>query len=387
MNKVTFMNKIVYIVGGLYQPSGMGQVLSCKVNYLATHTNWQLYVVLTERADLPFFYKLNPNIQFVNFNINFDELDTMPLIIKIREYHKKQNTYKKKLTSFLMKVKPNITVSAVRREINFINDIPDGSRKIGEIHFEKQFYRHFDKSYLPDCVNKWITEKWQGALIKQLARLDKFVILTEEDARNWCMLSNKAVIPNPLTKYPDVHSCQNSKTVISVGRYDPVKGFDMLIDAWAVVSNTHPDWRLKIIGPGDKTPYLEQIKRLNLEHYISCRDASDRIYDEMAEASFYVLSSRSEGFGLVLVEAMAVGLPCVAFSCSPGPRDIVSDHQDGMLVEKNNVHKLAEAICFMIEHDKERQEYAAQARANSERYRIENIMYKWISLFRDVMGD
>lgn len=379
------MKKIVYIIGGLYQPSGMGQVLSCKVNYLAVHTDWQIYVVLTERSELPFFYKLDPNIQYVNFNINFDELDTMHLFNKMRAYHEKQTAYKQKLSSYLMEVRPNITVSAVRREINFINDIPDGSHKIGEIHFEKQFYRHFDNPYLPGFVNKWITEKWQGELIKQLARLDIFVILTEEDSSNWDMLSNKTVIPNPLTKYPDVHSSQKSKTVISVGRYDPVKGFDMLIDAWAIVSNTHPDWRLKIIGPGDKTPYMEQVKRLKLEQYVSCMGASNRIYDEMAEASFYVLSSRSEGFGLVLVEAMAVGLPCVAFSCSPGPRFIVSHHQNGILVEKDNVLKLAEAICYMIENNLIREEYAVQAQIDAARYRVDNIMQKWITLFDMIM--
>lgn len=379
------MKKIVYIVGGLYQPSGMGQVLSCKVNYLAEHTDWQIYVVLTERPDMPFFYKLSPKVKFVNFDINFDELDTMPLLKKISAYRKKQAAYKKKLTSYLMEIRPDITVTAIRREINFINDISDGSHKIGEIHFEKQFYRNFYKPYLLDFVNKWITEKWQGALIKQLARLDKFVILTEEDARNWDMLSNKMVIPNPLTKYPDVHSSQNSKTVISVGRYDPVKGFDMLIDAWAIVVHRHPDWNLRIVGPGNKTSYQEQVKRLCLEKSISCRGASDRIYDEMAEASFYVLSSRSEGFGLVLVEAMAVGLPCVAFSCSPGPRSIISHQRNGILVEKDNVHKLANAICYMIENDDERHKYAEQAIIDSEQYSVENIMQKWITLFETVM--
>lgn len=378
------MKKIVYIIGGLYQPSGMGQVMSCKVNYLAEHTDWQLYVILTERPDLPFFYKLNPHVKFVNFDINFDELDTMSLLKKISTYRKKQATYKKKLTSYLMEVRPDITVTAIRREINFINDIPDGSHKIGEIHFEKQFYRRFDKPYMPAFVNKWITEKWQGALIKQLARLDKFVILTEEDARNWDMLSNKAVIPNPLTKHPDVRSSQNNKIVISVGRYDPVKGFDMLIDAWSIVAPQHPDWNLRVVGPGDKTPYQEQVKHLCLEGSVSLMGASDQIYAEMAEASFYVLSSRSEGFGLVLVEAMAVGLPCVALSCSPGPRSIVSHQQNGLLVEKDNVQKLAEAICCMIENDEERQKYAAQAIIDSKHYSVENTMQKWITLFDNV---
>lgn len=381
------MKKIVYIVGGLYQPSGMGQVMSCKVNYLAEHTDWQMFVVLTERPDLPFFYKMSPQITFVNFDINYDELDTLPLFKKIMAYRKKQSVYKQKLTSYLMKVKPDITVSAVRREINFINDILDGSRKIGEIHFEKQFYRHFSKQFLPDFINQWITNIWQGFLIKQLSRLDKFVVLTDEDASSWNMLSNKVVIPNPLSEFPDAQSKLESKTVISVGRYDPVKGFDMLIEAWALVSKQHPDWKLKIIGPGEREPYQDQTKRLGLEHSISCNGASNHIYIEMLQSSLYVLSSRSEGFGLVLLEAMACGLPCVAFSCSAGPRSIIADHHNGLLVEKDNVQKLAEGICFMIEHDEERKQYAVQAKIHSESYRVENIMQEWIALFKDVMGE
>ena len=222
-------------------------------------------------------------------------------------------------------------------------------------------------------------------MIKQLARLDTFVILTEEDARNWDMLSNKKVIPNPLTKYPDVHSSQNNKIVISVGRYDPVKGFDLLIDAWSIVASKHPDWNLRIVGPGDRTPYQEQVNRLGLEDSVCLKGASDQIYDEMSEASFYVLSSRSEGFGLVLVEAMAVGLPCVAFSCSPGPRSIVSHQRNGLLAEKDNVKELANAICYMIENDKKRMEIATQAIIDSEIYGLENIMQKWISLFSEIV--
>ena len=385
--KFADMKKIVYIIGGLYQPSGMGQVMSCKVNYLAEHTDWQMYVVLTERPDLPFFYKLAPNVQYINFDINYDELDTMPLLKKMFSYRKKQFDYKKKLTSYLMDVKADITVSAVRREINFINDIPDGSKKIGEIHFEKQFYRNFRKSYFPCFINRWITNKWQGALIKQISRLEKFVILTEEDAKSWNMLTNKVVIPNPLIKFPNVHANPNSKKVISVGRYDPVKGFDMLIDAWAMVAKIHPEWTLKIVGPGDRKQYKEQVLRLGLENKVSCLGVSDRVYEEMAEASLYVLSSRSEGFGLVLIEAMAVGLPCVAFSCSPGPRSIVSHNRNGMLVEKNNITKMSEAICYMIDHDKDREIFSKQAMSDSKRFHLANIMNEWIILFENLINN
>jgi glycosyltransferase involved in cell wall biosynthesis len=380
------MKKIVYIIGGLYQPSGMGQVLSCKVNYLAEHTDWQIYVVLTERPELPFFYKLAPNIKYVNFGINFDELDTMFLMKKMMAYRKKQTIYKKKLTSYLLEIKPNITVSAVRREINFINDIPDGSHKIGEIHFEKQFYRNFNKRFLPDFVNRWVTNKWQESSIKELARLDRFVNLTKEDADSWNTLHNKLVIPNPLASYPNLQAKLENKIVISVGRYDPVKGFDMLINAWSIVAKYHSDWILKIVGPGERKPYEEQVKRLGLEKSIICEGASNHVYEEMAESSFYVLSSRSEGFPLVLIEAMAVGLPCVTFSCSPGPRAIVFHKETGILVEKDNVQKLADGICYMIEHDRDRRKYGELAKFYSKSYRLEDIMQKWINLFNDVMG-
>ncbi len=381
------MKKIVYIVGGLYQPSGMGQVLSCKVNYLAEHTDWQIYVVLTERPDLPFYYKMEPNIEYVNFDINFDDLDTMPTLKKMRAFRKKQAVYKKKLTSYLMEVKPDITVSAVRREINFINDIQDGSHKIGEIHFAKPDYRKVNKPYFPSFINRWITAKWQGLLIKQLARLDKFVVLTEEDFGYWSMLSNKVVIPNPLAIYPTQQADWNNKAVISVGRYDTQKGFDMLIKAWAQVAPKHPDWKLKIFGPGNNILYQQQAEGLGLKPVVQCMGVSDNVFGEMAKASVYVLSSRYEGFGLVLIEAMAVGLPCVSFDCPAGPKDIITDHIDGILVERNNVDKLAEAICFLIEHDKERQEYATQAKVSSERYRLENIMQKWIALFENVIRE
>lgn len=381
------MKKIVYIVGGLYQPSGMGQVMSCKVNYLADHTDWQICVVLTERSDLPLYYKMSSNLKFVNFDINYDELDTMPLLKKMCAYRKKQAIYKRKLTAYLMEVRPDITVTAIRREINFVNAIPDGSRKVGEIHFAKPDYRKVNKPYLPAFVNHWVTEKWQGMLVKQLARLDKFVVLTEEDAGYWDMLSNKMVIPNPLTKYPSVQAELNNKVVISVGRYDRQKGFDLLIDAWALVASRYPEWQLRIVGPGENALYQHQADRLGLSGKVICQGVSDNVYEEMAQASLYVLSSRYEGFGLVLIEAMAVGLPCVAFACPAGPRDIITDYQDGILVEKENVSKLAESICYLIEHDKERQEYAVQAKINSERYRVENIMQKWIALFKEVMGD
>lgn len=379
---VNVMSKrIVYIVGDLSYPNGMSRVLSQKVNYLAEHTDYELYVVLTEQADKPWYYQLSPKIQHVNFGLDFDSMYQMPFLKRLLAYNRKQKQYRKLLTDYLMQVRPDITVSVLRREINFINDIPDGSKKVGEIHFNKQTYRVFEKHWLPGWVNRFITHRWQKSLEKEVRRLDKFVVLTRQDARNWVGFDNVIVIPNPISFFPQTVSDGQAKKVIAVGRYTKQKGFDLLIQAWQIVNAHHPDWVLNIYGPGNREEYQQMVDALKLSEVIHCNEASPDIYARYAEHSIFVLSSRYEGFGLVIAEAMATGLPAVSFRCPCGPEDIVTDHEDGLLVENGNVEELAEAICYMIDHPEERYRMAKKALLSAQRYHEDVIMQKWIQLF------
>lgn len=380
-NLLVMSKKIVYVVGGLLYPNGMCMVLSQKINYLAEHTNHELHMILTEKAGVPWYYKINPRVKWVNFDINFDELDTMPLPKKIFKYLIKQRRYKKHFTSYLMKVRPDITVSTVRREINFLPDIKDGSKKVGEIHFSRYNYRQLSKPYLPTFVNKWISSQWMRSLIKQLNKLDQFVVLSEEDCTYWPEVKHKCVIHNSLSFFPTTTSSCRNKTVIAAGRYTAQKGFDMLIEAWALVHGKHPDWQLNIYGNGDFTLYQQQADSLGLNGSLVCHDAVKNIYDKYLESSIFVLSSRYEGFGMVLAEAMSAGLPAVSFSCPCGPRDIITNGEDGILVERNNIEQLANGICFLIEHEDVRCRFGTNARKNMHRFEQEKIMQKWICLF------
>ena len=143
----------------------------------------------------------------------------------------------------------------------------------------------------------------------------------------------------------------------------------------------HPDWTLHIYGLGDKEIYQNLAKEKGVEKKVICHSYAENVYEKYRECSIFVLSSRYEGFGLVLAEAMATGLPSVAFKCPDGPSDIITDGIDGILVENGNTQKLAEGLMYLISNKEERIIYGEKARENMKRYNKDTIMQEWINLF------
>lgn len=376
--------KILYIYGGLYTPNGMSAIISQKINYLAENTDNEMYIVLTEHPEKKTFYQLSDKIHRKDIVLNFDDLDTMPLVKKIVCYWIKQRKYKRMLTQYLMELRPDITVSITRREINFLTKIKDGSKKVAEIHFARTFYRQFHSSILPKRANKWISKIWMNNLIRNLKQLDRFIVLTNEDKQNWTELDNVGVIPNFVTSVSMDKSDCNLKRVIAVGRYSWQKGFDMLINAWQIVYNSHPEWLLDIYGDGDSDAYQTIADNLGLSSVVRCNPAIRDIHKEYIRSSIFVLSSRYEGLPLVLIEAMGAGLPVIAFSCPCGPRDLIQDGLNGLLVENGNVDQLADKISILIGNDDMRRSMSYNAAASVAYYTKENIMQHWIKLFDDL---
>lgn len=176
------------------------------------------------------------------------------------------------------------------------------------------------------------------------------------------------------------------KQVIAAGRYVGQKGFDRLVAAWQKVVNRHPDWVLKIYGDGWMREQLwQQIMDLGIEESCYLEHTAHDIATKFQESSIFVLSSRFEGFGLVIVEAMSCGLPVVSFTCHCGPRDIISDEIDGLLVSEGDIDKLAEGINRLIEDEELRKKMGEMARLKANNYKIEHIGEQWIALFKTLL--
>lgn len=379
--------KIAYCIPALYYPSGMERVLTLKANYFAEVYGYEIHIILTDGKGRQPYYELHPSIIIHQLDIDYDELNGMPLYKKLPKYMAKQGLFKRKLKECLYEIRPDITISLLRRDINFINSVKDGSVKLGEIHFNKSNYRDFSNSRLPEFIRSMVRKYWKAQLIRQLRQLKRFIVLSHEDAQEWTELDNVEVIHNPLPFFPEQMSDGSRKQVIAVGRYVPQKGFDRLISAWQQVAQRHSDWVLRIYGDGMREQLQQQINELGITSSCILEPTVQNIVEKYCESSVFALSSRFEGFGMVIIEAMACGVPPVSFTCPCGPRDIIDDGKDGLLVEDGNIEQLAEKISYLIEHEDIRKEMGKQARMDVQRFRIENIAGQWKRLFEELVSD
>lgn len=377
--------KIVYCVPALYMAGGVERVLTLKANYFANCYGYKITFILTEGAGHPFFYPLSKDIQVINLGINFEELWSCSFFIKIFVYLKKQRRFKKKLTDELMRIRPDITISMLRREINFITKIKDGSKKIGELHVNRANYRNFEPNDT-NLIKSMFARFWIRDLVRHLRKLDKFVILTQEDKSQWNELGNIVVIPDPLSFHTDVISSLTSKRVIAVGRYVYQKGFDLLLQAWAIVEKQNHDWELAIYGQGERAPYEQLIDTLKINrNRCHLYGPTDCIKHEYFNSSVLAFSSRFEGFGMVLVEAMSCGLPVVSFDCPCGPKDIISNGVDGYLVPNGDVKCFANQLLNLMQHPENIKRLSKDAIKKAQLYSLDVVALQWKKLFESII--
>lgn len=226
-------------------------------------------------------------------------------------------------------------------------------------------------------------QKYIKKIVKSVENLDYFVLLTKDQQEFYQRLTKtKCVcIPNGLMEYPKKYASLEEKNIISVGRLSYEKGYDDLIKAFKLVNEAYPDWHLDIIGDGsEKEKLIELIKEKNLENSVKIHGYQKKEYidERLFHSSIYVLPSRSEAFGIVILEAFAYGLPCVALKRAKGALELIDDNWDGYLA--NDIEHMAKRICELISNINRRVIMGANALKKAEKYNMNNIKDMWINL-------
>lgn len=378
--------KLVYLYPELTIRGGSERVLTDKANYLAEH-GLDVTIITESQIHRNVVFPLSPKVKLVDMGIDFNKQYEHNFLYRGFIYQKCIRQYKKELTKLLYEIKPDIVITLMGRSLDFITSINDGSIKIGEAHTTKAHLRSYHLLEERGGIYKIIAKRLRKKQITNAGKLSALALLTPQDAKDWEGVTKTYVIANAIHQIPKESSALINKQAIMVGRYNDAKGYDYIVEAWSIVHQKHPDWTLNIYGSGELHDDVERwIKERELESTMIMHEPTNQITQKYLESSICVLSSIYEGFPLVIMEAMSCGVPCVSFDTPFGPRNIIKNGEDGILVEYLNSQKLAEAICKVIEDDHLRKQLGEKAKQNIQRFSQDAIMKQWTDLFDSLLN-
>ena len=372
---------IVYCIDSIHGIGGIQHVTVMKANALAeieNNTVWILYADHSGNSHFP----LSPKVQTIDLDINYYEDDWISKWHILKGILIKRRKHKRALRQALNEIQPDIVISLGQSEKNLVPAIRGKWATIREFHFVRDYRYRIAHS----CFD-WLLALG-GSIVDAfiLQKYDEIVTLTREDKeRNWRHWKRVSVVPNPVQLSPS-HASLDSNKILAAGRLEKQKNFLSLIKAFALVAQHFPEWSLDIFGDGNERETLSSlIKDLGLSEVIHLMGRQSRIQEIMPDYSVFTLSSRFEGFPLVLIEALSCGLPVVSYACPCGPKDIVRDGVDGFLVPPGDETALAEHICQLIEDESLRRKMGTAALERAKEFSIEKVISLWMSLFEELM--
>lgn len=377
--------RILYVYYHMAYTGGVVRVLSDKMNYLANN-GYDISLITYEQGEHPILFPLNPNIHHYDTQTPLFPLYKYSIWKRLYKLYKTNKLFRRRLQKIIDKTKPNIiiTVAGDHMASDAVTKVNTDAKRIIESHsinFETM-------NGIKGKNRNFLYRMYDLRSKKTISKFDALVALTQGSAQEWKkIIPTVYVIPNPITKYPEKKvEATSHKRIIAVGRLDYEKGFDRLIAAFNVISDKIPDWRLDLYGEGkEKEQLLSLIRSNELTGQIEIHQPTSDIYKEYLRSDFCVVSSYYEGWGLVIVEAMSCGIPCVSFNCKYGPQDIIKDKETGLLAINNDINDLSEKMLWMCQHQEERIQMGKKAREDMNHYKKDMIMHKWEQLFRKII--
>ncbi|MGB6084288.1 glycosyltransferase family 4 protein [Moheibacter sp.] len=350
---------LLYITNGINGSGGLERVLSVKASMLAEEYGYEVSILCLNDTDLNPFYEFSPKIKLSSISVNGNPISYFL-------------SYKKGIQKFVNEFQPDV-----------ISVCDDGLKGF----------------FLPKIIRtkaKWIYERHasiqlntdnslKGRLLKnlmhkQVTKFDRFVVLTPGNIKEWGK-ENVIAIPNPLSFGSSVENPLSQKRLIAVGSHSFNKGYDLLLEVWSKLEKEFSDWRLDVFGKKDpQETYVKMAQEMNLKN-LRFHDPVRDIQKEYEGSSILVLPSRSEGFGMVLIEAMECGVPCVSFDCPSGPGDIISDGEDGYLIPELDTVEMEEKLKKLMKNETLRNAMGKKAKEKAEKYSASEIVQQWDELF------
>ncbi len=364
---------------------GAERVIIDKANYLSNKGH-EVLLVTYEQGEHSLPYELQKNVKIVDLNCRFFTLAKYSFFNRLFKYYLLKHKFKASLVSIILGFSPNVIILASDWQF-LIGTVLSAAGNIPVIAEFHNAYDFITKKIgdVKNGIRAKLTGFYYRNSLKHFDQCACLVSLTENDARHWRNHSKHVVvIPNPVTLYPESINDMPKEDgrILCVGRLNDQKRIDRLVAAFSMIADKYPNWHVDVFGEGDKKAALqEQINNCQLQNRFILHEPIKNIYDEYKKSQFLVLSSAYEGRPLVLIEAMACGLPCVSFDCPSGPAEIIKDGVTGLLVEDGNVADLATKIEWMIRHNKEREEMGEKAYVAAAIYKASNIMRKWESIY------
>lgn len=377
--------RFLFVIKSFAQVAGVERVMSDKMNYLAS-AGHHIMLVTYEQGNHPLIFVLRPNIKHEDIDCRFFTLLRMSLIKRFIKSLMMKRKFYKQIKTIIEDFKPDTIISPTY-PLDIIGDLAAAkgdSRFIIESHMAYvQALKEYSK--YRSRIGSFIAKLYDKHALRLLRRCDCLVVLTQGDCNFWSQyIHHVKVLPNPLTSYPEIIDDvpKDNYRIISIGRLTSIKRFDRLIDAFSKICNDNPNWHIDIFGDGsDKDMLNSQISKLHLNNRIIIHPPTNDIFTEMKKSQFLVMTSESEGFPLVLIEAMACGIPCLSFDCPYGPGEIIEHNKTGLLAVNGDISDLANKMQYLMTNPNIIQEMSKEARASASKYKKETVMKAWEQLY------
>ncbi|MDO5980115.1 glycosyltransferase [Flavivirga spongiicola] len=362
------MLRLLYIATNLNTSGGVARVLSVKLNYLVEVYPYEIHIINTHGDTNNLFFSFDEKIQI-------HALD--------RKNQKAQNlfSYRTKLNKKIEKINPDIIINC------------DNGLKGALLPFLLKnripliYENHNSKNAKAPTIKDNLKLKLSFFIFYLGISRYKWIIVYQYPNRNK-RAKNFKVIPNPIGfEIPDKKHSLENKEVIAVGRFSYQKGYDKLIKIWRLVSKKHPDWILNIYGEGNHDDLIKLAQKLNVLSKVQFLKPVKNIKSVYLRASILLNTSRYEPFGLAVTEAMACGLPVIAFENTLGPKSYIHDGKNGFLIQKDNFEDYANKVNMLIENENEMGRVSKSAKESMKAYELTKIMKIWHELFQSVLLD